>query len=138
MVKRFIRKKCALNEHHSSRFHSITNLKSKGIYLKQYNQFSVTSHALYGLLELPLFNVTLLNFVLLSNAIAYEMSPNAGTDVYITSFISFIKSLIESPNDVKLLREDGILFSNVASDDEIFIQGSGHVPYGKSRYFLRT
>ncbi|KAL0346196.1 UNVERIFIED_CONTAM: hypothetical protein Sradi_4450900 [Sesamum radiatum] len=51
--------------------------------------------------------------------IAFEMSPETDTDRDVISYVNFMKSLIETPRDVKALREKGILFSRLGSDEEV-------------------
>lgn len=54
------------------------------------------------------------------NLIAYEMCPdNTDTEYEITSYISFLDSLIDYPNDVKELRSANILYNRLGCDDEV-------------------
>ncbi|KAL0316772.1 UNVERIFIED_CONTAM: hypothetical protein Sradi_5555400 [Sesamum radiatum] len=104
-------------------FRSVTDLKAKGI------RFSASSNCLlnarfhsycfYGLLQLPVLFVHDSTRVFFSNAIAFEMSPETKSDLTLTSYVNFMKSLIENPKDVKELRENGILFSRLGSDEEV-------------------
>uniref|UniRef100_A0A2N9F1L2 Uncharacterized protein n=1 Tax=Fagus sylvatica TaxID=28930 RepID=A0A2N9F1L2_FAGSY len=53
------------------------------------------------------------------NLIAYEMSLDFKNDFGITSYISFLDSLIDEANDVKLLRKAGVLYNCLGSDEEV-------------------
>ncbi|KAK4432081.1 hypothetical protein Salat_0970200 [Sesamum alatum] len=70
-------------------------------------------------LQLPICFVTNNAKVFFSNVIAFEMSPETCTDYSVLSYLSFMKSLIENVKDVKELREKGILFSCLGSDEEV-------------------
>ena len=56
---------------------------------------------------------------MLLNLIAYEMCLDFQNDFAITSYISFLDSLIDEPIDVKMLRKAGILYNLLGSDDEV-------------------
>uniref|UniRef100_A0A7N2M2N7 Uncharacterized protein n=1 Tax=Quercus lobata TaxID=97700 RepID=A0A7N2M2N7_QUELO len=53
------------------------------------------------------------------NLIAYEMCLDFKNDFGITSYISFLDSLIDESSDVKMLRKAGILYNCLGSDDEV-------------------
>ncbi|AES79294.1 DUF247 domain protein [Medicago truncatula] len=53
------------------------------------------------------------------NLIAYEMCPDFENDYGICSFATFMDSLIDHPEDVKLLRSKGILLNSPWSDEEV-------------------
>ncbi|KAM3690913.1 hypothetical protein ACJW31_09G156100 [Castanea mollissima] len=53
------------------------------------------------------------------NLIAYEMCPDFNNDYGVTSYISFLDSLIDEVNDVKELRKAGILYNLLGSDEEV-------------------
>ena len=53
------------------------------------------------------------------NLIAYEMCPDFENDFGITSYISFLDSLIDEPKDVIDLRKAGILRNLLGSDEEV-------------------
>ncbi|KAM4079970.1 hypothetical protein ACB094_09G156000 [Castanea mollissima] len=53
------------------------------------------------------------------NLIAYEMCVDFENDFGVTSYISFLDSLIVEPNDVKMLRKAGILHNFLGSDEEV-------------------
>ena len=53
------------------------------------------------------------------NLIAYEMCLDFQNDFAITSYIYFLDSLIDEPGDVKILRQAGILYNCLGSDNEV-------------------
>lgn len=53
------------------------------------------------------------------NLIAYEMCPDFQNDYGICSYVSFLDSLIDHPDDVKALRSERILLNSLGSDEEV-------------------
>ncbi|KAG6641033.1 hypothetical protein CIPAW_09G045200 [Carya illinoinensis] len=53
------------------------------------------------------------------NLIDYEMCPDFENEFEITSYISFLDSLIDNANDVRELRKAGILQNHLGSDEEV-------------------
>ncbi|KAJ1382133.1 hypothetical protein SESBI_44543 [Sesbania bispinosa] len=53
------------------------------------------------------------------NLVAYEMCPDFENDYGICSFVAFMDSLIDHPEDVKALRSEGILLNSLGSDEEV-------------------
>ncbi|WVZ13578.1 hypothetical protein V8G54_011144 [Vigna mungo] len=53
------------------------------------------------------------------NLIAYEMCPDFQNDYGICSYVSFLDSLIDHPDDVKALRSKRILLNSLGSDEEV-------------------
>ena len=53
------------------------------------------------------------------NLIAYEMCLDFKNDFGVTSYISFLDSLIDEANDVKMLRKARILRNVLGSDEEV-------------------
>lgn len=109
---------------------SVTYLKAKGIYFRQsithcLNDIKFTSQASSGLLQLPVFYVSDLTFVFLSNMIAYEIAPDnviVSPDLTVLSYICFMKSLIQTPADVVELQEKGMLRLNRYANHEQVVQ----------------
>lgn len=102
---------------------SATNLRAKGIHIKLNEKgpsgISFTSYSLSGMLRLPNIFVSVGFFTYYCNLIAYEMSPTTDKEPYTLSLISFMKSLIQSSDDVRLLREKGIVWNDVGSDEQV-------------------
>ncbi|XP_059305771.1 UPF0481 protein At3g47200-like isoform X2 [Lycium ferocissimum] len=108
-------------------FESVRDLKSKGILCKPSSLKTLTgikfkSHYLFAQLELPPLRIDTISMVTYANMIAYEMSIDTSAmaiDFQITNYINFMKSLIISAEDVKELREQGILFNGLGTDKEV-------------------
>ncbi|KAK4371396.1 hypothetical protein RND71_010871 [Anisodus tanguticus] len=105
-------------------FRSVMNLKSKGIHFRPSGIDSLkgvrfTSHYYYAKLKLPCWYVSTYTKVFFMNMIAYELCPNGPSDRAVVSYVNFMKSLVISPNDVKELREEKIIFNTLGSDEEV-------------------
>ncbi|KAG8391203.1 hypothetical protein BUALT_Bualt01G0163400 [Buddleja alternifolia] len=103
---------------------SIMDLKAKGIKFEPSLSTSIrdvkfNSFAFHGHLQLPVGYISESTRVTLSNMIAYEISPDSNNDLALLSYTSFLKSLIQSPNDVKELQEKGILFNKFSNNEEV-------------------
>ncbi|KAG6419998.1 hypothetical protein SASPL_116512 [Salvia splendens] len=109
----------------NSQFQSVMDLKAKGVHFRptksksyRLTDIEFRSHSFYGMLRLPILLLESKTKVILSNIIAMEMSPGSGTDFAVTSYAKFMKSLIMKAEDVKELREKGILVMAWQADDE--------------------
>ncbi|KAL1561603.1 UPF0481 protein [Salvia divinorum] len=109
----------------NSQFRSVMDLKAKGIHFRptksksyRLTDIEFRSHSFYGMLRLPILLLESKTKVILSNIIAMEMSPGSGTDFAVTSYVKFMKSLIMKAEDVKELREKGILVTAWQADDK--------------------
>ncbi|KAK4424873.1 hypothetical protein Salat_1680900 [Sesamum alatum] len=105
-------------------FRSATDLTAKGIYFKPSSSQSLKdakfkSSLVYAQLELPTWGVSIYTKVFFLNMLAYEMSPNNVNNGVVTSYINLMKSLIESTEDVKELREKKILYNMLGSDEQV-------------------
>ncbi|XP_060201776.1 UPF0481 protein At3g47200-like [Lycium barbarum] len=106
---------------------SVRDLKSKGILCKPSSLHTLTgikfkSYNLFAQLELPPLRIDTIYMVKYANMIAYEMSidKSARTIAYqITNYVNFMKSLVISAEEVKELREQGILFNGLGTDKEV-------------------
>ncbi|XP_027337439.1 UPF0481 protein At3g47200-like [Abrus precatorius] len=72
-----------------------------------------------GELQLPEITVDGSTAIMFLNLIAYEICPDFVNDFEISSFLVFLSSLIDQPEDVKELRRAGILRNELASDKEV-------------------
>jgi hypothetical protein len=70
-------------------------------------------------LTLPEIVVDDTTAVTVLNLIAYEMCPDFQNDYGICSFVAFLDSLIDHPDDVKALRSERILLNSLGSDEEV-------------------
>ncbi|KAI8562385.1 hypothetical protein RHMOL_Rhmol03G0032000 [Rhododendron molle] len=105
-------------------FRSISELKAKGIRARRSTSypsraFSFKSFFFFGVLEIPLLILYPQFIVHISNQVAYESTPNNVNNLPTMVYINFMKSLINSPEDVKELRSKNILFSTYNSDEEV-------------------
>lgn len=113
------------NEQEQQSFRSVQDLRAAGINLKPSKTCSVrdikfSSLGFAAQLELPPLVVDDSTAQKFLNLIAYEMCPdNTDTEYEITSYISFMDSLIDYPNDVKQLRSANILYNRLGCDDEV-------------------
>ncbi|KAK6127262.1 hypothetical protein DH2020_038988 [Rehmannia glutinosa] len=94
---------------------SVMDLKAKGIHFKPSSSCSLMditfkSRAFNGQLCLPFF---------FANMIAYEVSPNRRIKPAVLSYAIFMKSLIQSPADVKELQERGILLNTLGDYEQV-------------------
>ncbi|KAL5546494.1 hypothetical protein UlMin_006181 [Ulmus minor] len=106
-------------------FRNVQELKAAGIKLKPSENWSLreidfTSLCFKGWLKLPPLVVDDSTEPKLLNMIAYEMCPdNFRTDYEVSSYVSFLDSLIDHSNDVKELRSAKILYNLLGSDEEV-------------------
>ncbi|XP_016510637.1 putative UPF0481 protein At3g02645 [Nicotiana tabacum] len=104
-------------------FRSVRDLKQKGIFFRSSSINSIhgikfKSYKLFGKLDLPKEHMNIYSKVIYSNMIAYEMSPNTNTRYEVSSYVNFMKSLIVCPEDVKELREKGVICNHLGTDEE--------------------
>ncbi|KAF3961432.1 hypothetical protein CMV_013951 [Castanea mollissima] len=76
-------------------------------------------HLFGGTLRLPPITVDDSTGPKFFNLIAYEMCPDFDNDYVVTSYISFLDSLIDEAKDVKNIRRAGILHNLLGSDEEV-------------------
>ena len=117
-------------------FGSVCELKAKGIHFKSNNSSSLClskkikkslslrdvefkSGFFYGELKLPPLILHSNTIILYTNLVAFELGPPTIEDLVITSYMHFLNTLIDNPNDVKELRSKRILFNNLGSDEEV-------------------
>ncbi|KAF2299459.1 hypothetical protein GH714_032019 [Hevea brasiliensis] len=107
----------------SPTFHSSTQLTVSGIRFKPFYGASLEisfKRGFWGILRLPpvIVDESLFLPMFLSLA-SYEKCPDFLNGKEVTSYIWFLDSLIHHPDDVKVLREAGILINFFGSDEEI-------------------
>ncbi|PIN17301.1 hypothetical protein CDL12_10037 [Handroanthus impetiginosus] len=105
-------------------FHSLTELKAKGIHLKPSPTQSLLdvkfkSNFMYSELQLPTLSTCLDTKTLFLNMMRYELDPQTLSPGVVISYINLMKLLIVKPEDVKELREKNILLGFQGSDEEI-------------------
>ncbi|XP_015900581.3 UPF0481 protein At3g47200 [Ziziphus jujuba] len=110
---------------HKISYRNVQELKAAGIQLKPSGTFSLkeidfNSLCFAGYLKLPPLIVDDSTGPLFFNLIAYEMCPdNFLTDYGVTSYVSFLDSLIDDAVDVKDLRYANVLENSLGSDAEV-------------------
>ncbi|KAH7853958.1 hypothetical protein Vadar_008515 [Vaccinium darrowii] len=104
-------------------FKSVADLKAKGIYARRgsdpsQRDFKLKSFFFFAVLEIPpiILNPHYVKYI--SNHVAYEWMPNNPTNLPTMAYINFMKSLINTAEDVKELRARDILFTPCMSDEE--------------------
>ncbi|KAF2303874.1 hypothetical protein GH714_024021 [Hevea brasiliensis] len=105
-------------------YRSANELKSVGIHFEpsktaSFMDVKFISTSLYGVLRLPPIHIGDLTKSLLLNLVAYEMSTDTSIVAKITSYICFMDSLVDQPEDVKELRSNGILVNFLGCDQEV-------------------
>ncbi|KAM3690770.1 hypothetical protein ACB094_09G147200 [Castanea mollissima] len=107
-------------------FRNVQELKAVGIHLKSSNDnclqnitFIKKGNFYGGTLSLPPIIVDDSTGPKFFNLIAYEMCPDFENDYGVSSYISFLDSLIDESKDVIDLRNAGILRNFLGSDDEV-------------------
>lgn len=103
---------------------SAKELKSVGIHFEpgntpNFKDVSFKSTFLGGKLTLPPITVDDSNKSLLLNMIAYETCPDAPDDFGVTSYVCFMDTLIDTAEDVKVLRSNSVLLNVLGSDEQV-------------------
>ncbi|KAK7840254.1 upf0481 protein [Quercus suber] len=106
-------------------FRSITELKARGIHFKPSKSVSLRdvdfkSHYVYGMLTLPPTYLYYQSQIFYTNLVAFELFSAPYNDSAVTTYISFLNSLIDNAEDVlKELRSKRILIDDLGSDEEV-------------------
>ncbi|KAM1306752.1 hypothetical protein ACFX2H_009097 [Malus domestica] len=106
-------------------FRNVQELQAAGIHFRysKTNSLRAISFKLRfqccGFLYLPIIKVDDSMRPKFMNMIAYEMCSDFQNDFEVTSYIGFLDSLIDHPDDVKHLRKKGILLNLLGSDEEV-------------------
>ncbi|KAK0596360.1 hypothetical protein LWI29_014929 [Acer saccharum] len=101
-------------------FRNIEELRSAGVKLKPSETSGVKDITFSGdTLKLPPIVVDDSTAAKFLNMVAYEMCPDFQNDFVVSSYISFLDSLIDRAQDVKELRENNILHNALGSDEDV-------------------
>ncbi|GKV40816.1 hypothetical protein SLEP1_g48417 [Rubroshorea leprosula] len=117
-------------------FRSVKELNEKGIWLKVSNSSSIEGissvedissienisfqeYFFWATLKLPPITVDNFTWPKLMNLIAYEMCPDFKNSFKISSYVSFLDSLIDQREDVKLMRDANVLYNGLGSDKAV-------------------
>nr|XP_016464235.1 PREDICTED: UPF0481 protein At3g47200-like [Nicotiana tabacum] len=108
----------------SHAFHSVMELKSKGIHFMPSGfgsllDVKLTSNYFYSKLSLPCWYISKYTRVFFRNMIAYETGPGKFDELPVSAYIYFMKTLIISPKDATELRRKKIIFNTLGSDEEV-------------------
>ncbi|KAG7958821.1 hypothetical protein I3843_10G037800 [Carya illinoinensis] len=103
---------------------TVQEIKAAGIHVKRseansLRNISFSEKLINGVLSLPPLIVDDSTGPMLLNLIAYEMCLDFDNDFGITSYVSFLDSLIDEANDVKKLRKAHVLLNLLGSDEEV-------------------
>ncbi|XP_030924632.1 UPF0481 protein At3g47200-like [Quercus lobata] len=114
------------NQEDWNSFRNVQELRAVGIHLKSSNDSCLRNITFIkkwnfygGTLSLPPIIVDDSTGPKFFNLIAYEMCPDFENDYGVTSYISFLDSLIDEAKDVIDLRKEGILRNLLGSDEEV-------------------
>ncbi|XP_017629938.1 UPF0481 protein At3g47200-like isoform X2 [Gossypium arboreum] len=105
---------------HSHTIRNVKEFKKVGIWLKASETSCLTDISFnriffVGKLCLPPISVDDSTM----NLIAYEMCPDFDNNFIVTSYMCFLDLLIDEAEDVKDLRDAGILYNRLGSDEEV-------------------
>ncbi|GAU32322.1 hypothetical protein TSUD_43640 [Trifolium subterraneum] len=105
-------------------YKNIQDLRAAGIKLKSSmtrrpTDINFSEGWFFAKLTLPEIVVDDTTITTFLNLIAYEMCPDFENDHGICSFVAFMDSLIDHPEDVKELRSKEILLNSLGSDEEV-------------------
>ncbi|KAG2273285.1 hypothetical protein Bca52824_067840 [Brassica carinata] len=100
---------------------SVSELHKAGVKFKPTtpngNVSTVAFDSNSGHFHLPVINLDINTETVLRNLVAYEASNTSGPLVF-TRYTELINGIIDSEEDVRLLREQGVLVSRLKSDEE--------------------
>ncbi|KAE8681920.1 Lycopene cyclase [Hibiscus syriacus] len=124
IMKRYCEDEGSTERHYSHTFRNVKELRNAGIWLKPSSSSCLTDVSFSrvccrGNLWLPPITVDDSTGPKFMNLIAYEMCPDFENDFTVTSYICFLDSLIDEAEDVKELRDAGILYNGLGSDEEV-------------------
>ncbi|GLT31398.1 hypothetical protein SLA2020_061390 [Shorea laevis] len=127
LLGKLMRKWCSSGDK-SRKWHTFRNvkeLKAKGIRFKAKEKIDgitdidLNYRSCLPTLMLAPILVDDTTMPILLNLIAYELSSDFKNEYEISSYITFLESLIDSGEDVKELREAGVLFNGLGSDEAV-------------------
>ncbi|TYI03835.1 hypothetical protein ES332_A11G369700v1 [Gossypium tomentosum] len=106
--------------HHLHNIGNVKELKKAGIWLKASKTSCLTDISFnriffFGKLYLPPITVDDSTM----NLIAYEMCPDFDNDFTVTSFMCSLDLLIDEAEDVKEMRDAGVLYNGLGSEEEV-------------------
>ncbi|XP_028761566.1 UPF0481 protein At3g47200-like [Neltuma alba] len=105
-------------------YRNLKELKGAGIEVKRSKSkcpidITFSSHCFSGELKLPDIIVDDTTAPTYLNLMAYEVCPDFENKYEISSYVEFLDSLIDHPDDVKVLRKARVLHNGLGSDEEV-------------------
>ncbi|KAJ6300615.1 hypothetical protein OIU76_021418 [Salix suchowensis] len=106
------------------RYHPAMELRRVGIHFNpsktsKFTDVQFKPTWLAGRLQIPPLTIDDSTKSLLLNLVAYEACLGDNDKLWVTSYICFMDSLIDQPEDVRELRSQGILLVTLGSEDEV-------------------
>ncbi|KAH8486176.1 hypothetical protein H0E87_027591 [Populus deltoides] len=106
------------------RYHPATELRKVGIHFNPSQTSTFTDVQfiptwLAGRLQIPALTIDDSTKPLLLNLVAYEACLGDNDKLWVTSYICFMDSLIDQPEDVRVLRSQGVLIVTLGSEEEV-------------------
>ncbi|KAH8485746.1 hypothetical protein H0E87_027257 [Populus deltoides] len=106
------------------RYHPAMDLRRVGIHFKpsktsQFTDVQFKPTWLAGRLQIPALTIDDSTKPLLLNLVAYEACLGDNDKLWVTSYICFMDSLIDQPEDVRVLRSQGVLIVTLGSEEEV-------------------
>ncbi|KAI9380131.1 hypothetical protein POPTR_016G039500v4 [Populus trichocarpa] len=106
------------------RYHPAMDLRRVGIHFKpsktsQFTDVQFKPTWLAGRLQIPALTIDDSTKPLLLNLVAYEACLGDNDKLWVTSYICFMDSLIDQPEDVRELRSQGVLIVTLGSEEEV-------------------
>ncbi|KAJ6967950.1 hypothetical protein NC653_036015 [Populus alba x Populus x berolinensis] len=106
------------------RYHPAMDLRRLGIHFKpsktsQFTDVHFNPTLLAGRLQIPALTIDDSTKSLLLNLVAYEACLGDNDKLWVTSYICFMDSLIDQPEDVRELRSQGVLIVTLGSEEEV-------------------
>ncbi|KAK3012674.1 hypothetical protein RJ639_009870 [Escallonia herrerae] len=105
-------------------YRSAMELKTVGIHFlpsksHRFSDITFKSTGFSSQLSLPPIHIDDSTKSMLLNLVAYEACPDTADDFGVTTYVCFMDSLIDNPEDVKELRSKGILLNFLGSDQHV-------------------
>ncbi|XP_034925841.1 UPF0481 protein At3g47200 [Populus alba] len=106
------------------RYHPAKELTTVGIHFKPsktslFTDVQFKRTWLAGRLQIPPLTIDDSTRSILLNLVAYEACLGDNDKLWVTSYICFMDSLIDHPEDVRVLRSEGILLVTLGSEEEV-------------------
>ncbi|XP_047940307.1 putative UPF0481 protein At3g02645 [Salvia hispanica] len=103
---------------------SVMDLKAKGIRIRPDPDLSAADITFvpgfcFSELRLPVQYLSDLTPMVIANMIAFEVLPHGCSSLVVLSYAIFMKSLVQSPQDVKELQDNGVILNRLANLEKV-------------------